>query len=155
MKTLKLLLSRDTVTENDTQGTLVVDGAPLTADNALRLQTLELPVIDGLPGSAIPKGIYPVVLAPSPKFLAAGETDLWIRKYANLIPHIIRIPTRTNILMHWGNDVRDTDGCVLVGMSRGVDWIGSSRHAFEMLWHTIEVPAQNEACEIEIIGSSI
>jgi len=102
----------------------------MVADD-LTLRTLELPVRDGLPGSAIPPGTYPVVLAPSPKFEAVR--DSWVQEYATTIPHIINIPMRTNILIHWGNYVADTDGCVLVGMVQEPDFIGRSRDAFTAL----------------------
>lgn len=153
---LKLLLSRDTATPTSTEGVLTFEDSPLPpgVPSDLALQTLELPVRDGLPGSAIPKGIYPVVLAPSPKFMAMDD-DLWVRKYARLMPHIIQIPNRTEIMIHFGNDPEETSGCVLVGMNRGVDWIGSSRAAFELLWRIIEIPAQNGNCEIEIVGSDV
>jgi Family of unknown function (DUF5675) len=151
---LKLLLTRGTITEDGTEGTLIVDGAP-RSDTSFLLYTLEYPVIDGRPGTAILKGIYPVVFAPSAKFLAK-EDDLWIRKYARLIPHI-QVPNRPNVLLQFGSYWLDDedDGCVLVGTSREPGFLGYSRQAFEQLWRLIEIPAQNGSCEIEVIGSAI
>jgi hypothetical protein len=121
---LTLLLTRDPEPNPTcTEGQMVADD--------LTLRTLELPLGDGLPGSAIPPGTYPVVLAPSAKFEMVQ--DSWVQGYATSIPHIINIPNRTNILIHWGNYVQDTDGCVLVGMIAEPDFIGRSRDAFAAL----------------------
>ena len=138
---MKLALCRTTLTPDSTIGQLYIDGQRFC-------YTLELPVIDGLPGSAIPEGTYPVMLAPSPKFMASK--DPWELKYAQLIPHIYQIPNRTEILMHWGNTAEDTEGCILVGESLGVNFIGNSRLAFEKLWTAIETPARSSNCTIAI-----
>ena len=103
---MKLTLCRLTLTPDSTTGQLYIDGQPFC-------YTLELPVIDGLPGSAIPEGTYPVVLAPSPKFMRSN--DPWVLKFAQLIPHLYQIPDRTDILIHFGNTADDTNGCILVG----------------------------------------
>jgi hypothetical protein len=121
---MELTLTRTLLSSTSTEGELSVDGL-------FAAYTLELPVKDGLPGSAIPPGTYPIVLAPSPKFLQVR--DSWVQRYASAIPHIINIPNRTNILIHWGNDAADTEGCVLVGLTREQDFIGRSRDAFAAL----------------------
>ena len=127
-----LTLTRTSLSPDYTLGEMDVDGVPTCV-------TLELPVKDGLPGSAIPEGTYPVVLAPSPKFKALKD-DSWVQKYAARIPHIIHIPNRTNILIHWGNTAADTEGCILVGQRvGGPDFIANSRLAFETLFIKIEM----------------
>lgn len=138
---MNLTLVRQTLTPDSTTGQLYIDGQPFC-------YTLELPVIDGLPGSAIPEGTYPVVLAPSPKFMAS--TDDWVLRYAQLIPHIYQIPDRTNILVHWGNTASDTEGCILVGQSLGTNYVGNSRLAFEHLWDRIEGPARSNDCTLTV-----
>lgn len=141
---MNLILQRDNLTDESTEGTLTVDNEP-------ECYTLELPVKDGLPGSAIPPGTYLVVLATSPKFLRSD--DLWVKQFADTIPHIIRIPNRTDILIHWGNSAADTEGCILVGQSRGEDFIGSSRAAFEALHAKMLAARQTgEAITIEVQG---
>ena len=121
---MELLLERDRVTPEATLGELSIDGD-------FTCYTLELPIKDGLPGSAIPDGRYPVVLAPSPKFELS--TDPCVATYAGEIPHLYHIPDRTNILIHWGNDEADTEGCILVGTSRSDAFVGNSRLAFSQL----------------------
>lgn len=142
--TINLVLQRDLLTDESTEGTLTVDGVQ-------ECFSLELPVKDGLPGSAIPPGTYPVVLAGSPKFLSSS--DLWVQRFASTIPHLINIPNRTDILIHWGNSAADTEGCILVGQSRGEDFIGSSRAAFEALHAKMLAARVNgEAITIQVQG---
>ena len=132
---MELSLIRHDFSDRSTIGSIFVD----QASEALCF-TLELPNKDGLPGSCIPQGRYPVVLAPSPKF--QQSLDPWVQRYAGLIPHIIRIPNRTNILLHWGNSEAHTEGCVLVGLSHPqAEFVGTSRAAFEKLWDLIAAAA--------------
>ena len=122
---MELQLLRHTFTAEATCGTLSGAGDSFV--------TLELPVKDGLPGSAIPTGLFQIVMLPSPKFEAS--TDPWVMKYAGSIPHVIGIPNRSNILIHFGNDAADTEGCILVGSEQiSTDYIGGSRIAFAKLW---------------------
>lgn len=122
----------------------------LTCDG-LELYSLELPVRDGLPGSAIPPGRFPIRLLSSPKFMHAGLTDKWIEQYSLLMPHII-CPPRTEIMIHFGNEPENTHGCVLVGMSHEPDYIGESRKAFTALYEKIFTPANQGDCWIVIDG---
>jgi hypothetical protein len=119
-----LVLQRKVMTPASTIGEITIDGNH-------ECYSLELPVKDGLPGSAIPPGIFPVTLSPSPKFQLSN--DPWVMKYADFIPHINNIPNRSTILIHHGNGPHDTDGCILVGQTIGEDFIGASRAAFSAL----------------------
>jgi Family of unknown function (DUF5675) len=142
-----LTLLRTELNAEDTIGELSIDDGPRFC------YTLELPSRDGLPGSAIPPGVYPVVLVPSPKFL--GATDPWILRYASQMPRLIRIPDRSNILIHWGNEPQNTEGCILVGLEHpSQDFIGSSRAAFEQLFAIIEQPARANDLRIQVIGGA-
>lgn len=133
---MELILQRLTFTDISTEGEL--RGAGKVFD------TLELPVKDGLPGSAIPPGQYLIQLLPSPKFMAS--TDSWVEQYASQIPHVLGIPKRSNILIHWGNSAMDTEGCILVGDTAAADYIGQSRKAFSELWTLLK--AAKDAGEI-------
>src|SRR5258706_6187939 len=114
---MKLKLQRTLATDFCTIGELYADEQRLCF-------TMELPVRDGLPGSAIPVGIFPVANRVSPKF---GRN----------VPHIDSIPNRSNILIHYGNEPANTEGCILVGKDWVVNnpcWISESRKAFEELY---------------------
>lgn len=106
-------------------------------DGAFQAYTLELPVKDGLPGSAIPAGTYKVVTYPSPKF-------------GRLMPLIEGIPERSNIEIHWLNTPEQTQGCIGVGNSPGHDFIGDSRAAFDALWAKAQGAMESGECQITV-----
>lgn len=141
---MQLLLNRAPSTLVCVLGSLAVDGVHECA-------TLELPIRDGLPGSAIPDGTFSVILAPSPNFELEGRTDSWIARYASAMPHIVGIPNRSLIMLHWGNVVNDIHGCVAVGRSAGENVILHSRVAFERLYPKIQAGiASPERCLITV-----
>jgi len=79
--------------------------------------------------SCIPEGDYRVTRRDSPliKRLTDGAyTKAW---------HIENVPNRTFIEIHIGNDVSNTDGCVLTGSKPGIVknglWVSESRKAFD------------------------
>jgi hypothetical protein len=130
---VQLRVSRLTFTPRSTGGLLSADGTPLCS-------TLELPVRDGLPGSAIPLGTYPVSVYPSPKF-------------GREMPLIMGIPGRSQIEIHWGNWASDTDGCILLGEpSQLPDFIANSRETFDKFWALVEGPLSRGEVTIEIAG---
>lgn len=141
---MTLGLYRVTLTPQSTIGKLFVDGQ-------FFCYSLELPVKDGLPGSAIPAGVYPIELAPSPKFQARAQNDPFWANYADKMPHIINIPARSLIMLHVGNLPSETDGCVLVGETQGINCIGTSRPAFQKLYNLITSALQTpDGCSIAI-----
>jgi len=82
--------------------------------------SLELPWGDGAnvhKVNCILPGTYPVILDYSPHF-------------AQNMPHILNVPDRNEIRIHVGNYPKDTEGCVLLGLSKGQDFIGQSVNAF-------------------------
>jgi hypothetical protein len=144
---MELTLNRNSLDANSTQGSLSIDGS-------FQCYTLELPNVDGKPGSCIPQGRYKVVLAPSPKFMAKGESDSWVQEYANQMPHLEGIPGRSLIMIHWGNNPRDTEGCILVGQNQSVDEVENSRAAFSDLWSKIDGSAADDECWITVVGGA-
>lgn len=127
----KLILSRQSASDEGTLGILVGDGNdgfPL----GLELHTIELPWRDNQPyKSCIPAGSYVARPSESPRF---GKCV-----------RICNVPGRRNILMHAGNFAGDREmgcktdshGCILPGLRSGK--IGaqtavlSSRDAFRKL----------------------
>jgi len=91
--------------------------------------TLELPWRDNRRGeSCIPEGTYLARKYVSPKY---GDT--WI---------IDPVPERSGILMHAGNTVTDTEGCILVGTRAGMlqnrPAVLNSRNAINALQSLLE-----------------
>lgn len=66
--------------------------------------------------TCIPPGRYDVVLSHSPRF-------------NRVLPEVLHVPNFTGIRIHPGNDISDTDGCILLGEERGDAQIFHSRPA--------------------------
>jgi hypothetical protein len=75
--------------------------------------------------TAIPYGIYSVVITYSPHF----QRDL---------PLLVGVPQFEGVRIHPGNTAADTEGCLLVGVGRGNATITGSRVAFEALYPKIK-----------------
>ena len=73
--------------------------------------------------TAIPAGIYKVVIDDSPK-------------YKRQMPHVLDVPGFTGIRIHSGNTDEDTSGCILVGdvLDLPKHRILTSRVAFDRLF---------------------
>src|SRR5271168_3094452 len=109
---MNLLLQRGRPTFASTPGELTFPGAPST------FYTLEPP-----PGRSIPAGTYKVIVRESPRL--GYET-----------PRLLGVPgwPENDILIHIGNYPKDTEGCILVGLTEETDFVGSSREAFAQLY---------------------
>lgn len=96
------ILSRFTIkseTQNGTFGALKLNGESLCI-------TCEPPWDDNQHGiSCIPEGTYHCV-----KHNSTAHPDTWA---------VTNVPNRTSILIHSGNTIKDTQGCILVGKSYG------------------------------------
>ena len=92
-----LTLVRYTRTETAVLGSLYLNGAFVcyTLENATK---------------AIPAGLYKVQNSKSPKF-----------KRELPLLHNAKVSASRGIRIHRGNTAKDSQGCVLVGMERGVD----------------------------------
>lgn len=74
--------------------------------------------------TAIPKGVYNVTITHSPRF----KKDL---------PLIENVPGFEGVRIHPGNTAEDTEGCILVGKTKGPESVGKSREAFNDLFKEI------------------
>ena len=117
---MKLKLERTYCGPLCTIGSLYVDGA-------FECFVLEDIVRTGekVPGdTAIPAGTYNVVITPSNRF----KRDL---------PLLESVPNFVGIRSHPGNTAEDTEGCLLVGRTKGPTFVGESRAAFAALFQKI------------------
>lgn len=93
----------------------------------VQLFTLEEPWRNNERGvSCIPPGVYPLrnITRPSGKPAIA----------------VVNVPGRDNILIHPGNTVRDTEGCILPGLEYGFEpepCVRQSLVAFEILHNIV------------------
>jgi len=118
---LHLTLIRDKQDEWATLGKLSVDGQHLC-------HTLERPWVGNKARvSCIPTGKYHGKIQPSPHF----KRDL---------PELLDVPGRSEILIHVGNTVDDSAGCILVGLERADHEmrIMQSRAALELVMANLQ-----------------
>lgn len=71
--------------------------------------------------TAIPRGTYKVIIDESARF-------------KRLMPHILDVPNFAGVRIHSGNDKDDTEGCILTGTFKGIDFVGESKIAFTKLF---------------------
>jgi GH24 family phage-related lysozyme (muramidase) len=136
-QSLSLRLTRNTYTDSSTIGELTVDGVfeCYILEDKVRPQKIR-----GV--TAIPAGTYEVRITHSPRF----QRDL---------PLLLDVPEFSGIRIHPGNSPRDTEGCLLPGRTKAVDFVGESRAAFNALFAKIQA-ARNagKTVTIEIIEAA-
>jgi hypothetical protein len=115
-----LLLIRDSFTEKSVIGKLYLN-------SEFYGHTLELAWKDNQKRvSCIPKGVYEV---------KKRHTQKSKYKYEHL--HILDVPDRELILMHIGNYPKNSKGCILLGNTRALNFVGESRKAFYNLMYDL------------------
>jgi hypothetical protein len=133
---MKLKLSRTWPSAGCTIGQLSVDSMPqcYTLEDVVR--PAGAPKVFGQ--TAIPAGVYGVVITFSPHF----QRDL---------PLLVNVPGFESVRIHPGNTAADTEGCILVGVDRASDSIGRSRVAFDALFPKIQQAlARGDLVSIEV-----
>jgi hypothetical protein len=87
--------------------------------------------------TAIPEGRYQVIIDFSNRF----QRDM---------PHILDVPGFEGIRIHSGNTDKDTEGCLLLGLTRGVDFVGNSKTAFGMFFEFLKSALTRESVYVTI-----
>lgn len=92
-----------------------------------------------VPGkTAIGRGKYKVEITYSPRF-------------KRHMPELMNVPGFDGVRIHPGNRADDTEGCILVGMSKGPDCIYESRKAYDRLYVRLaEALERGETITLEI-----
>lgn len=129
---MKLLLKRIALKDNYTIGKLYIDDKYFcdTLEDAVRDVKIKHK-------TAIPKGIYKVTLTPSPK-------------YKRILPRLHNVPEFTGVLIHRGNTIDDTSGCILVGENKKKGMVlNSTKCEVELV--TILTKSNSKNITIEII----
>lgn len=120
---IKLELFRKWFDDKTTEGELHVDGKFFcyTLEDTLRAPGVKVPGETCIPpGRGEGAKTYKVTLRFSPK-------------HQCVVPHVENVPMFSEIEIHAGNYAKDTEGCLLVGATRGHDFIGTSRATWDRL----------------------
>jgi hypothetical protein len=117
---MKLHLKRLHKTDKSTIGELTIDGK----FECYTLEDIERDV-KIKSETAISKGTYKVIINQSNRF-------------KRLMPLLLNVPNFEGVRIHAGNTNHDTEGCILVGRTRGVDFIGQSRKAYDSLFKKMQ-----------------
>lgn len=154
---MKIEIKRCERTDRYTMGRLFVDGDYLcdTLENTDRDYNrnglFDLPdemKIAGL--TAVPYGFYRVRLdVISPRFARKrGYESIGAR-----MPRLVDVPGFSGVLLHPGNTVADTAGCILVGHRCGAGRLTRSRQAFFNLYERMQKAVDaGQELELTIVG---
>ena len=141
---MELIVKRENRTEKSTIGELLINGAHecFTLEDKDRglLQSMsaeEIAAKKVFAKTAIPEGRYKVIIDYSDHF---GKN----------LPHILDVPGYGGVRIHSGNTDADTEGCILLGLTKEVDFIGESRVAFNSFFLQLEEAVKTEAVFITI-----
>lgn len=75
--------------------------------------------------TAIPSGTYKVILSMSNRF-------------KKLMPEVLNVKGFAGIRIHAGNTAVDSHGCIIVGLTKTLNGVASSRNAFVKLMSTLD-----------------
>lgn len=127
---LKLLLVRDEFQALRTLGTLYADAGMIgytCEDTDRHLEDGGEKVQDK---TAIPRGIYRVVMSWSPHF-------------KRFLPELLEVPKFEYVRIHGGNTEADTRGCILIGALRTATGIAQCANTLARLILMIQTAEQN------------
>ena len=96
--------------------------------------------------TAIPTGVYKVVLSVSPKF----KNRAYAKKYGGQLPELLNVPGFSGIRIHPGNYASESLGCILPGDNKVKGGVTGSTARFYELMDKYIVPAWSRKEEITI-----
>ena len=99
--------------------------------------------------SAIPTGVYRLVLGYSPRF----SPRPFYKACGGLVPRLLNVSGFDGVLIHCGNTVVDTCGCILVGRRADSSTLVESQKTYSRLMRQFWQPAtrRGEPMYLEII----
>ena len=134
---MDLLVNRTTRTANSTIGQFSINGTffsyclePCDRGLTSAMTPQQIAGIKIMDKTCIPTGTYGVVAYMSPK-----------RGYK--VPLLTNVHGYAGVEIHIGNYPTDTDGCLLLGTTTGVDFIGNSRVAIESFYTQVFAALDN------------
>jgi hypothetical protein len=128
-----LQLKRKIFTDDSTIGELSIDGVFVCYTLEDKVRTTKVQNV-----TAIPYGKYEVIINFSNRF----------QQY---MPLLINVPNYEGVRIHSGNKSTDTEGCILVGSSKSLNFIGNSRATYKSLFAKMKKVEKKEKIFINII----
>jgi hypothetical protein len=112
---MKIIVKRNVLNDEYTLGEMIIDGKFYfyTCEDVVRDKKIK-------GKTAIPYGEYEVVLT-------------WSNRFQKVLPLLKDVPNFEGIRIHAGNTAEDTEGCILVGLTKLTHGIGRSRDAMATL----------------------
>lgn len=135
---MEIKLVRKIFTEKSTIGELFINGIFECYTLEDKDRKLEAGGVKKYGITAIPRGKYTLINSFSNRF----------QKY---LPEVLNVPGFAGIRIHPGNKAEDSEGCLLVGVSKNVDFVSDSRKAFASLFTKIKAAEKREKITIEIL----
>jgi hypothetical protein len=127
-----LELKRKIFTDDSTIGELSIDGKFVCYTLEDKVRESKIKNV-----TAIPYGKYEVAVTFSNRF----------QQY---MPLLLNVPGFEGIRIHSGNTSSNTEGCILVGGTRSLNFIGKSRVTYKALFDKIKAARKTEKIFINI-----
>jgi len=130
---LDIEIRRETYTGRSTTGRLFLNGQfeCYTLEDCARPEGVKV-----AGATCIPAGSYALTINHSSRF-------------QRLMPQLLQVRGFESIRIHSGNTDADTEGCILVGLTRAENFVGSSRAAFRKLFGKLQA-AKAAGSEIRV-----
>ena len=141
---MELIINRKILTDQSTIGEMSINGkfecfALEDKDRGLKdsmsLDEVTSKKVFGL--TAIPGGKYEVAITFSDRF-------------KTYLPLIMNVKGFDGIRIHPGNTAKDTEGCILVGQTKGVNEVGQSKLAWAAMFSKLKAVEKKEKIWITI-----
>lgn len=127
-----LELKRKIFTDDSTIGELSIDGKFVCYTLEDKVREKKIANV-----TAIPYGKYEIAVTFSNRF----------QQY---MPLLLNVPGFEGVRIHSGNKSADTEGCILVGGTRSLNFIGKSRVTYKTLFDKIKAVRKTEKIFINI-----
>ena len=127
-----LELKRKIFTDDSTIGEISIDGVFTCYTLEDKVRDVKIQNV-----TAIPYGKYEVIINFSNRF----------QQY---MPLLLKVPGFEGVRIHTGNKSSDTEGCILVGSSKSLNFVGNSRVTYKSLFAKMKLAAKKEKIFINI-----
>jgi hypothetical protein len=127
-----LELKRKIFTDDSTIGELSIDGVFICFTLEDKVRDVKIQNV-----TAIPYGNYEIAITFSNRF----------KQY---MPLLLKVPGFEGVRIHSGNKSTDTEGCILVGSSKALNFIGNSRTTYKTLFAKIKKVSKTEKIYINV-----